>query len=552
MRIPGYRIERLIGKGGMSTVYLAVQESLNRRVALKVLKKFDDPRQAERFLHEGRIIAALNHRNIITIHDIGSIGDRHFIAMEYLEGRSLSERIEEGMPLHKILTLMEQIASCLHFVHRRGIVHRDIKPGNILFHADGTPKLTDFGIAKLLDSDQEITLDGNALGSPYYLSPEQAEGLPLDGRTDIYALGIVFYQMLTGQRPYAKASPVETIVAHLTQPLPVLPEPFQEYQELLEAMIAKQPQDRIASAKELAYRFHDARQVLVAGDQRHGTRPAAPPSTAPVARRAPVWIAAASAAVLAGVLAWRALPPGDSAQGDPPPPAAVIAALPAAPPVQRPPDGSPRPDEVDPRDVAQDRAPPAGEPLAAVVTPPQSVLSAEPLPPTTAGPPSSGDSTALALPAAPGQRRAGARIDALMQAAAGALDGLRLTRPEGDNAYDYFREVLTLDPEHAGARAGIRDIGARYAGMARHALDEGNPVRADRYLRRGREVSPEDPQLAALQAELARAEQPPDEAPRAPTGEAEPPPAAADGVRGRPGSGNIVKDFGRVWRAVFD
>ena len=177
MKIPGYKIERLIGKGGMSTVYLAVQESLDRRVALKVLKKFDDPKQAARFLHEGRIIASLSHRNIITIHDIGTIGDRLFIAMEYLDGRSLSERIEEGVPLAKTLSLMEQMAACLHFVHRRGIIHRDIKPSNILFHSDGTPKLTDFGIAKQLDSDQEITHEGAALGSPYYLSPEQAEQL---------------------------------------------------------------------------------------------------------------------------------------------------------------------------------------------------------------------------------------------------------------------------------------------------------------------------------------------------------------------------------------
>jgi serine/threonine-protein kinase PpkA len=156
VEIPGYSVERLIGRGGMSSVYLGVQRSLGRRVALKVLKRFDNPGQTNRFLHEGRIIAALNHRNIITIHDIGTIGERHYIAMEYLRGRSLAERIAKGVPLPKALSLLEQLAACLHFVHKRGIVHRDIKPGNIMFHADGTPKLTDFGIAKRVHSNQEL------------------------------------------------------------------------------------------------------------------------------------------------------------------------------------------------------------------------------------------------------------------------------------------------------------------------------------------------------------------------------------------------------------
>jgi serine/threonine-protein kinase PpkA len=251
MDIPGYKIERLIGEGGMASVYLAEQQSLGRQVALKILKRFDHPEQAQRFLDEGRILASLNHQNIITIHDIGVVEDQYFIAMEYLQGGSLRERIGSGVTPTAALDILQQIGGCLDFVHRQGIVHRDVKPANILFHVDGAAKLTDFGIAKQLISDQDLTLDGRAFGSPYYLSPEQAQNRPLDGRTDIYALGVVFYEMLVGCKPYAAESHLQTMLAHLRDPIPLLPEEFQPYQELLQRMMAKEPEDRFASAGEL-------------------------------------------------------------------------------------------------------------------------------------------------------------------------------------------------------------------------------------------------------------------------------------------------------------
>ena len=294
MKIPGFNIERLIADGGMSSVYLAVQESLDRRVALKVLRKFDSPKHAERFLYEGRIIASLNHSNIITIHDIGAVGEQHYIAMEYLEGGSLADRIDQGMELPDILDLVETIAGCLDFVHRREIIHRDVKPSNILFHLDGTPKLTDFGIAKQLDDDQDLTMDGSAIGSPYYFSPEQAEGRPLDGRSDIYGLGIIFYQMLTGHRPYAENSHVQTILAHLTHPLPVLPEAYSTYQDLLERMIAKAPEDRVASARELVDLVRAVRPV--------GLAPPGGASTLGVAGPGRKWLRWFAAA---GIGVWR-------------------------------------------------------------------------------------------------------------------------------------------------------------------------------------------------------------------------------------------------------
>ena len=176
--IPGYKIERLIAEGGTASVYLAIQESLQRHVAIKLLRKFDSPEQLTRFLNEGRIIASLNHRNVINIHDIGvtDVG-RPYISMEYLEGGDLDARIPKKVAPEDALQWLEAIGNCLDFVHRKGIIHRDIKPGNILFHKDGTPILNDFGTAKLQVSDAKLTMDGRAFGSPYYISPEQAASI---------------------------------------------------------------------------------------------------------------------------------------------------------------------------------------------------------------------------------------------------------------------------------------------------------------------------------------------------------------------------------------
>jgi serine/threonine-protein kinase PpkA len=251
MEIPGYSDLREIGRGGMARVYLARQESLSRNVALKVLNKFDKPTDAQRFLNEAHLIAALDHRNIITIHDIGALGERHYIAMEYLAGGDLEKRLKKPIEVDQALEIVRVIGACLAFVHAQGVIHRDIKPANILFHTDGTPILTDFGIAKHNELDAKLTMDGTAVGSPYYLSPEQAECKPLDGRTDIYGLGVVLYEMLTGQKPFEGSTPMETLVAHITEPAPPLPESLNRFQPLLDRMLAKQADDRFESGAEL-------------------------------------------------------------------------------------------------------------------------------------------------------------------------------------------------------------------------------------------------------------------------------------------------------------
>ena len=235
----------------MASVYLAVQGSLDRRVVLKLPKKFNDVYQSARFVNEGRIIASLNHHNIITIYDIGVVGERHYFTMEYLQGGNLENRIIKGMTPGEALDLVEAIGGCLEYVHKKEIIHRDIKPANILFRRDGTPVLTDFGVAKQTEADSRLTKDGTALGSPYYISPEQAECKPLDGRADIYSLGIILYEMLTGKKPYTGDSDIQIIIAHLSDPIPSLPGELGQYQELIDRMIAKNPDDRFATAGEM-------------------------------------------------------------------------------------------------------------------------------------------------------------------------------------------------------------------------------------------------------------------------------------------------------------
>jgi serine/threonine-protein kinase PpkA len=250
LNIPGYKINAHVGSGGMAVVFRAMQESLQRQVALKVLKETESKEWTERFLNEGRILASLSHRNIITVHDIGIYEGHIYISMEYLEGGDLRVRIESGMTPKEALEILATIGEALEIAHKKGVIHRDVKPGNILFRQDGTPVLCDYGIAKDFERETDVTVDGTVIGTPDYLAPEQARIEAIDGRTDIYALGIIFYEMLTGKKPYEAGSPVEIVFKHLNEPIPLLPEEFVAYQPLLQKMTAKEPKDRFDDAAE--------------------------------------------------------------------------------------------------------------------------------------------------------------------------------------------------------------------------------------------------------------------------------------------------------------
>ncbi len=254
MDIPGYKIDREIGKGGMATVYLATQESLERSVVLKILDSAQrDSAQdmTQRFIDEGRIVASLHHPNIITIYDIGLSGNDLYISMEYVQGGDLKKRLESHISPKAALDIVAKIGSALGSAHSHNVIHRDVKPANILFRDDNTPLLTDFGIAKQTDDDKDLTSTGIFLGSPNYVSPEQADGKKVDARSDIYSLGCIFHEMLTGYKPYHSDSVIDIVIQHKTSPVPTLPEKLAIYQSFLNRMMAKSLDERFANAEEL-------------------------------------------------------------------------------------------------------------------------------------------------------------------------------------------------------------------------------------------------------------------------------------------------------------
>ncbi|KFF36690.1 serine/threonine protein kinase [Pseudomonas aeruginosa VRFPA01] len=250
IELPGFDIERELGEGAMATVYLATQRSLQRKVALKVMAAAlaADPSFAERFLREGRTLARLSHPNTVTIHDIGNVGSCYYMAMEYLPNGTLKERIQQGLDPELGLAYVRQVAAALGYAHSQGLVHRDVKPANILFRADGTAVLSDFGIAKSIEDNTQFTQVGFAVGTPSYMSPEQARGQEIDGRADLYALGVVLYEILTGKLPYNGKDSLSTALAHLTEPLPELPIEQGRYQDILRQLLAKDPAERFPTA----------------------------------------------------------------------------------------------------------------------------------------------------------------------------------------------------------------------------------------------------------------------------------------------------------------
>ncbi|HQW64066.1 MAG TPA: protein kinase [Pseudomonadota bacterium] len=251
--IPGYELIRELGIGGMATVYLAIQRSLDRKVAIKVMKRnIDDLEKFERrFLMEGRTMAKLPHRNIVAVYDIVKNEDVTYIAMELLDGGTLSDRMKAGLSLGDAISIVVQVAQALQFAHEHGIVHRDLKPANIMFRDAHTPVLTDFGIAKQQDATAtRLTQTGMLVGTPTYMSPEQINALEVDGRSDLYSLGVLFYELLTGAPPFVADTPIAVLRAHLTTPAPPLPPQFADFQPVVDAMLAKNRDERFASLKE--------------------------------------------------------------------------------------------------------------------------------------------------------------------------------------------------------------------------------------------------------------------------------------------------------------
>ena len=268
-----YEPERLIARGGMAEVWLARDALLDRLVALKVLfpELSTDPNFVERFRREAQAAANLSHPNIVSVYDWGEADGTYFIVMEYVEGRPLSAVVREDgvMTPDRAAAIAADVASALGFAHRNGVIHRDVKPGNVLITTDDQVKVTDFGIARAANTEDHLTQTGAVMGTATYFSPEQAQGLPVDQRSDVYALGVVLYEMVTGRPPFVADGPVAVAYKHVHEdPVPPgsviadLPAPFEAI--VLQAL-AKDLNHRYATAEELRadlIRFRQGRTVL--------------------------------------------------------------------------------------------------------------------------------------------------------------------------------------------------------------------------------------------------------------------------------------------------
>lgn len=479
INIPGYKILRPIGEGGMASVFLAMQESLEREVALKVMSPVlaANAEFASRFVVEGKITAKLQHPNLVTVYDIGSHNGVYYLAAEYIPAGTLKERIQEGgLSVAHILDIASDIAQGLDFAHQKGFVHRDVKPGNVLFRDDGRVVLADFGIAKAMDGSNSSTVAGASIGTPDYMSPEQARGEPVDGRSDLYSLGTVLYEMLVGAAPYQAGDPFTVALMHVTHPVPELPEQYTWLQPLISGLMAKEATKRYNTGAA----FIDALNKLVAsapqgavlqetsvrkqgGGNRHSGGAATQQRTRISVKQQGgrpgwLWPAVGVGGVFVAALGiWWAMSPAPEAPPVAPP--QVVTA-----PVETP--------------ANQDGPVPVGFELPKAVDAPDS------------------DEVERLLNAGDQLLEYGTKVEL----------SRKLTMPDDDSALGYYRRALALDPENARAHAGIADIVAFYRGFAFQACEKERWVQCGVLARAGLAVDGGDSYLLQLQDAVATAE----------------------------------------------
>lgn len=446
MEIPGYQIDKIIGKGGMATVYLATQVSLSRNVVLKILdisKHADDTAQIERFLAEGRIVASLNHPNIITIYDIGITDDNSlYISMEYIEGGDLKSRIGIPMDPQEAIDYLIQIGSGLKVAHEHGIIHRDVKPANILFRENNIPLLTDFGIAKQLGNDLNLTSTGVFLGSPNYVSPEQASGDKIDGRSDIYSLGCIFYEMLTGEKPYKSETVFDVVMQHKNAPVPVLPVDLNKYQTLLDRMMAKNRNERFENAGSMIVFLRS-----LVNEQKASITYDLSLMTNSVNKKNNRSMKILLVLLLVSAIFFGSLQYVDIRLKSNP---------------------------VNLNEITIDTT--LGK-------------QTEIIPPTNTG---NTENTLLS------EQTSDEVIHALAWLGSQSLEEYRLTYPPKDNAYYYFTRLLQINPDNPVARKGLLEIADRYAVLAERSLANNDYAKTEAYIQLGLKINPGNKTLLSL------------------------------------------------------
>jgi hypothetical protein len=468
IEIPGYRILRQLGRGGMATVYLAIQNSVDREVALKIMNPalLADPHFGERFLREARIAARLHHRHVVGVHDVGRAGDAHYMAMEFLSGGPVLRRDGTPRDVVSALRIAREIATALGYAHAKGFVHRDVKPDNILLRDDGSAVLTDFGIARAADSATRMTRTGAVVGTPHYMSPEQARGRAIDGRADLYSLGVVLYEMLVGRVPFHAEDSLAVGIMHITEAPPPLPEALSALQPMLDVMLAKKPEERYQTGEEMANAIREYEVAIARGEL---------PSLV-------------------------ALPP---AEGE-----ALLAALPTA--------------------VATPRAMPEPPLRGARAEPVIGEVGAfedddrrrRAMPPPAPG--RSGTRWLAAGVALLGLGAAAAtlwvyqdpirallpdtQLNGLLAEADRALADGRLAGAGAGSALELYRAVLREDPDNAQAIAGVRAVGERLAALAREALAAGDLDAARARLAEARDVLQGGAEIEGIAREIAAIE----------------------------------------------
>jgi len=514
IEIPNYNIGQMTGRGGVAEVYKATHKLLDRTVAIKIISHAKSGDVADkRFLKEARVVAGLRHPNIVSIYDVGILENKYYIIMEFLEGGDLKQKLEEGISRDESLDILKQIASALAHAHDKGFIHRDIKSQNIMFRSDGTAVLTDFGIVKDLTVDSGYTMDGTSVGTPHYMSPEQAQGSSaIDWRTDLYSLGVTFYEMITSAVPYTADSAVAVALKHIKDPVPRLPEHLARYQFIIDRLMAKRPEKRFQSAHELLdalERLPSADKTEPLGDTLELTDRTALRSTRRPVKRWPLYMAAIFAAVVliaGGVVFWgpfeqireaigpfisqtvfrseRGAAEKERTQAEKPSPPSASkekgrAAVPiegqgaASGPAKR------TPEQVQTREAAVQKP---GD-VARLHQSAQALFE-------------KGNFTAAlelarqALSQAPDHQEL--KKLALLCRARIRFKEKRLTVPADDNALAYYRRVLEMDPDNAEARKGIENIAVWFENEARSAYENKDYERALNTIVKYRELRPSD------------------------------------------------------------